>query len=250
MSSFKVIIIGGGLAGSLLANGLSQRSVDYIVYERDPKDSATRDGYQIRLGVSAMVGFRACLEPSQIKELMLKFGRSGGMILSAPILLDPNFNTLLDLTKFPAFTKSAPINRVVLRDFLAAPVYESGRLKYDKAFVRYEIREKGKPVRVFFADGTEDECDLLVAADGTSSKAGHTLCPGCRHALTQNADQRRDRTRQHRPEPQQMEFSGQGNVASRKAVGVGSGVPALAAVVYQRRHHLLLFGYVLNTPLS
>lgn len=43
--AFKVIIIGGGLAGSLLANGLSEHAIDFVVYERDAEDSATRDGY-------------------------------------------------------------------------------------------------------------------------------------------------------------------------------------------------------------
>lgn len=118
MAPFKVIIIGGGLAGSLLANGLQLHDIDFMVYERDVKES-NRKGYQIRLGASALVGFRACLEKERMDLLMKKFGRSGGVISSAPILYSTKLETLLDLTKFPAYEKSAPINRVILRDFLA-----------------------------------------------------------------------------------------------------------------------------------
>jgi hypothetical protein len=118
MAPFKVIIIGGGMAGSLLANGLLQHDIDFTVYERDVRGS-NRAGYQIRLGAPALVGFRACLPPERMELLMKKFGRSGGMISSAPILYSTKLKPLLDLTKFPAYTKSAPINRVILRDFLA-----------------------------------------------------------------------------------------------------------------------------------
>jgi protoporphyrinogen oxidase len=117
VGNFKIIIIGGGLAGNLLANGLILRDIDVVVYEKDERGSK-REGYQIRIGAAALVGFRACLQ-SERMDLLKKFGRSGGMIASAPILYDTKFNCLLDLTKFPSYTKSAPINRVILRDFLA-----------------------------------------------------------------------------------------------------------------------------------
>ena len=117
MPSFKVIIIGGGLAGALLGNGLVNKGIDCTIYEKDVRGS-TREGYQIRLGAAALIGFRACLTKSQLDVLIKKFGRSGGFTLSAPILYDHNMLCQLDLTKFPAYTKSAPINRVVLRNFL------------------------------------------------------------------------------------------------------------------------------------
>ena len=60
MAPFKVIIAGGGLAGSLLARGLERHGIDFVVYERD-EENAKREGYQIRLGSAALTGFRACL---------------------------------------------------------------------------------------------------------------------------------------------------------------------------------------------
>lgn len=77
----------------------------------------------------------------------------------------------VDLTRLPTYPKSAPVNRVVLRDALAEEV----DVVYGKAFIRYEVvsgENGGKRIKVFFEDGTEDVGDLLVAADGSGSKVG------------------------------------------------------------------------------
>lgn len=171
MAGFKVIIIGAGLAGSLLGNGLLHNDVDFVIYESDP-EHAQREGYQIRLGAPSIAGFKACLQEDQLAKLYPMFGRSGGMISSAPVLYDHKLNLLLDLTKFPAYTKSAPINRAILRDFLAQPVAAAGKIKYGKRFTGYNtvrIRSVTK-IRASFDDGTEVECDLLISAEGTRSK--------------------------------------------------------------------------------
>lgn len=167
---FKVLIIGAGLSGTLLANGLLKHSIECTLYERDTAD-APRKGYQIRLGAPALHGFRECLSPEIKDAICAKFGRSGGAVASAPVMYNTRMQLLVDLTKFPAYPKSAPIDRVVLRDALAEPVARQGRIVYGKVFVRYEVFGEGRQkVRAYFADGTTDEGDVLVAADGSSSK--------------------------------------------------------------------------------
>ncbi|KAF5981542.1 fungal specific transcription factor factor [Fusarium coicis] len=59
MGNFKVCIVGGGLAGSLLANGLINNVIDTIVFERD-EESLKREGYHIRLGDPALTGLASC----------------------------------------------------------------------------------------------------------------------------------------------------------------------------------------------
>lgn len=39
MAHFKVIVIGGGLSGALLTNGLLNNNVNTTLYERDAADS-------------------------------------------------------------------------------------------------------------------------------------------------------------------------------------------------------------------
>ncbi|KAH6842261.1 hypothetical protein B0I37DRAFT_407360 [Chaetomium sp. MPI-CAGE-AT-0009] len=168
---FKIVIIGCGLAGGLLANGLLHANIDFDVYESAERDSA-RAGYQIRLGAPALRGFKACLDHEQQASLYKKFGRSGGVISSAPILYDAQLNELLDLTKFPAYTKSAPINRVVLRDFLRTLPDAAGRVKYGKKFTGYKVlrdQDGRDTIRAQFLDGTVVDCDLLISAEGSRS---------------------------------------------------------------------------------
>lgn len=169
---FRVTIIGAGLAGSLLANGLMRHDIDVQVYERLPADSK-REGYQIRLGAAALKGMRACLSHDELQRIVLKFGRANGSRSEAPVVYNEHFKKMLDLSKFSTYNKSAPISRVVLRDALAAPVAAAGRLKYGCQFSRYEILGVDTPhecVRVWFEDGSHNDCDILIGADGSHSK--------------------------------------------------------------------------------
>ncbi|KXJ86982.1 hypothetical protein Micbo1qcDRAFT_185897 [Microdochium bolleyi] len=177
MAPLKIAIIGGGLAGSCLANGLINQSpglVDVSVYERDAEGEA-RGGYQIRLGAYALMGFRACLTPKQFSDLIPLFGRSGGVVSSAPCIFNPSdLRVMADLSKAPTYEKSAPIARMRLRDYLQEPLKERGVIKYSKKLTRYEILDGSKPgrgqVRVHFTDGTQEDCDILISAEGSGSK--------------------------------------------------------------------------------
>jgi 2-polyprenyl-6-methoxyphenol hydroxylase-like FAD-dependent oxidoreductase len=170
---FKVLIIGSGLSGTLLANGLKKHNISYTLYERSPDPSSSsppqRTGYQIRLGAPALDAFRRCLTPNVKATICARFGRGSA---SAPILYGKSMGVFVDLTRLPSYPKSAPVNRVVLRDALAEEV----DVVYGKAFVRYEVvsgENGGKErIKVFFEDWTEDVGDLLVAADGSGSKVG------------------------------------------------------------------------------
>lgn len=168
MAPFKVIVVGGGLAGALLANGLQNNNVDVTVYERDKKDSER--GYQIRLGESAMLGFRACLRDQDIATIARSFGQSSMSGSTAPTIMSSRCEEILNLTTIPSYTKSFAISRSVLRDILTEPL---GLMEYEYAFSWYEIVrdiDGNERVRVYFSDSSFDDCDILVGADGSHSR--------------------------------------------------------------------------------
>lgn len=112
-----------------------------------------------------------------IGKISAKLGKSSGAQATAPSLFNTNFQEIVDLTQLPTYSKSAGINRVVLRDILLEPIKKSGLIKYGKGFDHYEIitEKTGKErVKVYFSDGTDDVCDVLVGADGANSKVGVT----------------------------------------------------------------------------
>ncbi|KLO89400.1 Uncharacterized protein LW93_1459 [Fusarium fujikuroi] len=173
MGNLRVCIVGGGLAGSLLANGLINNGVDTIVFERD-EESLKREGYQIRLGDPALTGLASCLTESQLESIVQRLGRYSGSSKTAPSICNTKFQTILDLSALPTYSKSSAINRVVLRDLLLEPVVAKGKVKFGKQFSHYEIVENEtggrESVKVNFKDGSSEYCDILVAADGSGSK--------------------------------------------------------------------------------
>ncbi|KAF4911124.1 hypothetical protein CGCF415_v004600 [Colletotrichum fructicola] len=174
MASFKVIIIGSGLAGSLLANGLARHNIEFEVYERAEKHSK-REGFQIRLGEGAVIGMRACLEQEQIDSIARRFARS--TVSNPPIVYDKHFNKMFEPGKMPGYQRSTPINRVSLREALSEPLYKMGKLHNEKRLTNYEIRGDGSRrfVKAFFDDDTSDTCDVLIGADGSGSKVNCLL---------------------------------------------------------------------------
>lgn len=172
MAHFKIIIVGSGLAGSLLANGLVNNGVDVVVYERDAADSK-REGYQIRLGEPAYSGFEACLDEEHRAAVLSKLGQTSGEVNTAPSIVNSRFETILDMSQFPSYSKSAAINRVVLRNTLLDPIVSLGRVRFGNKFVKYEVVSDARGnehVEVHFSDGSIDTCDVLVGADGSGSK--------------------------------------------------------------------------------
>lgn len=167
------MIMGGGLAGALLADGLNNNGVEVMIYERD-KANSKREGYQIRLGRGSQAGFRACLTNAHIDKFNVKLGQSSGSQATAPSIYNTQFEDIIDLAFLPTYSKSAAISRVVLRDVLFDQIKEIKRIQYGKSFLRYEIvthRDGRDKVKVCFSDGFHDFCDVLVGADGASSQA-------------------------------------------------------------------------------
>ncbi|KAK8066139.1 hypothetical protein PG997_012886 [Apiospora hydei] len=152
----------------------------FTIYERDT-EASSRGGYQIRLGAHALVGFRACLTERQYADCLRCFGRSGGVVSSAPAIFDTNMDLVLDLSKFPAYQKSAPVGRARLRGFLQEPLRARGVMRYGMKFTGFDVvdgetsDDESSRIRAYFEDGSSQDCDVLISAEGSGSRANRQV---------------------------------------------------------------------------
>jgi 2-polyprenyl-6-methoxyphenol hydroxylase-like FAD-dependent oxidoreductase len=58
---FRVAVVGAGLGGLCLAQGLRREGVDVTVYERDASLEGRRQGYRLHLDARAGVALARCL---------------------------------------------------------------------------------------------------------------------------------------------------------------------------------------------
>lgn len=170
LRSVKTIIIGAGLAGPLLAQGLTRAGLDVTVYEREPAIDQRGQGYRIHIGPEGELALRACLPPELYERAVATSGVRGWGVT----FLDPRLNVVrrfgVDDTQA---TRHLVVDRLTLRRILLTGL----DIRHGVAFERYELLDGGR-VRAHFDTGEFAAADLLVAADGTHSRVRAQLLPG------------------------------------------------------------------------
>ncbi|KAM0550351.1 hypothetical protein ACHAO7_005480 [Fusarium culmorum] len=99
MSNFNVIIVGGGLAGPLLASGLLRKGVKVDLYER-LEEHAKRDGYTIRVSQPCLQAFEDCLDADAFDQIKRRMGHFEGNQETTPIWYDYRMKPLLNMSRF------------------------------------------------------------------------------------------------------------------------------------------------------
>jgi 2-polyprenyl-6-methoxyphenol hydroxylase-like FAD-dependent oxidoreductase len=169
-----VLIIGGGIGGLALAQGLARSGVNATVYERDRKITDRLQGYRVHISPKGSRALHDCLPPDLFETFVATCGRPPGAFR----LLTERMQTLISLNRFSE-SKDDPIDchrsvsRITLRQVLLSGLGE--RVQFGKTFVRYEMH--GDRVIAFFEDGTSAEGDVLVAADGGGSRVRRQYLP-------------------------------------------------------------------------
>lgn len=168
----EVIIVGGGIAGLVLAQGLKYRNIPFSLFERDGK--ASTKGYRFRVVDAGLDAMGETIPPSLWKLLEDTVPTS-----SPPHLLLLNAVTG-EQTAYRKSTdsRSYPIDRRWVRELLCIGIEE--HLHFNKAFQQYELLSgngDGPGVRVTFTDGTTATGRMIIGADGVRSKVRKQFLP-------------------------------------------------------------------------
>lgn len=171
-----VIIIGAGIGGLCLAQGLKKNGIPFTVFERDPTPNYRTQGYRLRINSSGYEALKANLSPENFQVFL----RSTGHFL-------PGFKYVDAHTGGPAPANAAfshksssisnvfSADRAMLRSLLLTDLDEY-ELQYGYAFKRFEMLPNGR-VHVSFENGRTVEGSVLIGADGTTSRVRRQYIP-------------------------------------------------------------------------
>jgi salicylate hydroxylase len=177
-AAFDVMIVGGGIGGLTLAQGLRQAGINATVYERDRTLTDRWQGYRVHISPTGSLALHSCLPP----HLFEVFERTCGKEMGAVRFLTENMKVLLkddqtspvERQRRERIARHRSVSRIVLRQVLLSGLDDV--VHFDKTFSRYEETPNGRII-AHFEDGTTAEGDILVAADGGGSRVRQQLLP-------------------------------------------------------------------------
>jgi salicylate hydroxylase len=173
-----VVIIGGGIGGLTLAQGLKKSGVSAAVYERDRTRTDRVQGYRVHINPTGSLALHECL-PAPLFDA---FARTCGKPVEGIRFVTEQMKVLLALdgrNAPPRFrgegvAQHRSVSRITLRQVLLSGLEDA--VQFGKTFVRYEENALGRIV-AHFEDGSTAEGDVLVAADGGGSRVRRQLLP-------------------------------------------------------------------------
>jgi 2-polyprenyl-6-methoxyphenol hydroxylase-like FAD-dependent oxidoreductase len=169
-----VIVIGGGIGGLTLAQGLRKAGISVAVYERDRTPADRVQGYRVHINPTGSRALHACLPAHLFDAFARTCGRPSGGIRFLTERMGALLSVGGDLVPQPdAIGKHRSVSRITLRQVLLSGLDEI--VHFGKAFTRYE--EEGGRIVAHFEDGTLAAGDVLVAADGGGSRVRRQFLP-------------------------------------------------------------------------
>lgn len=167
--TMHVTIIGAGLGGLCLAQGLRKLGISFDVFEKDVAIYSRAQGYRIRLNETGQLALEHCLSP-QHYALFLK---TCAIAIPPVKTLDTQLRSLEDRwvddwQDAKRKTRSdLRVDRGMMRTVLMQGIEE--KVHFGKQFSVYQDGEDQR-LSVCFDDGEQIKTDLLVAADGVYSR--------------------------------------------------------------------------------
>ena len=170
----RIAIIGAGLGGLCLAQGLKKAGITCTIFERDPAVNTRSQGYRIRINEPGRKALQRCL-PDHLYSLFLETcaaSYSGMNVLTTN--LESSQNELVE--SWSDGVKGVPDlkpNRLTLREILLQGLEH--QLHYGKELTEWKELENGE-TELSFGDNTTYLADIVIAADGVHSKIGAEYC--------------------------------------------------------------------------
>ncbi|RZU12476.1 2-polyprenyl-6-methoxyphenol hydroxylase-like FAD-dependent oxidoreductase [Kribbella rubisoli] len=165
----KVAIMGAGIGGLALAQGLLKAGVDVKVFERDPSPRHRNQGYRIHISPVGEEALAAVLPDAVRRRVIATATRPGDLVAGFDAQLNVQFEQEFPVAGPDAVTS---VDRYAFRRALMTGLDDV--LEFGKQFESYVETPDG--VEISFADGTSAVADVLVGADGVGSRVrGHLL---------------------------------------------------------------------------
>ncbi|KAI1094216.1 FAD/NAD(P)-binding domain-containing protein [Rostrohypoxylon terebratum] len=162
-----VLIIGAGVAGLTLAQGLRLRSIPFRLFERHPQSHGSQ-GHRFRVSRDGQAALNSVLSPP-LQSLLKRTAAD-------PFPFKPRYVDArkLDYAKLtPADPDSLAVDRTWIRLLTTLGIQRD--VEYGKEFRSYDVVDG--LVKVKFADGSAVSGKLLVGADGVRSRVRKQLQP-------------------------------------------------------------------------
>jgi 2-polyprenyl-6-methoxyphenol hydroxylase-like FAD-dependent oxidoreductase len=154
----RILIIGAGLGGLALAQGLVRAGFRVTVFERDESPTSRPQGYRISMRSLGMSALTALLTPEKISKLSVARATDvGDGFTCANEKMEPFFTV-------PQGHDAAVL---FLRSELRNLLQEGINIEWDKRLVMFQ--DNSDQVIAHFEDGSYATGDLLVGCDGGAS---------------------------------------------------------------------------------
>ena len=167
-------IIGAGLGGLCLAQGLKKSGIPFTIFERDSAVNARSQGYRIRINDPGRKALQQCL-PDHLYQLFLETCAAS---YSGMNLLTPNLESVENklVESWSYGVKEVPDlkpNRLTLREILLQGLED--QIQFGKELISWKELNNGK-TELLFKDNTSAIADIVIAADGVHSRIGAEYC--------------------------------------------------------------------------
>ena len=173
-----VIIIGGGIGGLALAQGLKKSGVSVAVYERDRTPSDRVQGYRVHINPTGSRALHECLPPDLFDAFARTCGKPGQGIRfiteQGKVLLSLDGMDAPEQFRGDGVAQHRSVSRITLRQVLLSGLGDI--VHFGKTFAHYEEVPDGR-VTAYFEDSSTADGDILVAADGGGSRVRRQFLP-------------------------------------------------------------------------